>query len=158
MFVPTAQDSNGDRLTFTIQNRPSWLTFNGTTGALTGTPTEANVGTYSGVTIRVSDGERTTTLPSFSIQVVSLGTKSVTLTWQPPTQNDDGTPLRDLAGYKIRYGQAARTYTKEITLNTPGLATYVVDGLVPSTYYFVITAFNSKGVESSHSNEATVTR
>ena len=64
----------------------------------------------------------------------------------------------DLAGYKIRYGQAARTYTKEITLNTPGLATYVVDGLVPSTYYFVITAFNSKGVESSHSNEATVTR
>jgi ABC-type glycerol-3-phosphate transport system substrate-binding protein len=31
-------------------------------------------------------------------------TNSATLTWDAPTTNVDGTPLTDLAGYKVYYG------------------------------------------------------
>jgi hypothetical protein len=79
---------------------------------------------------------------------------SVTLTWQPPTQNSDGTPLLDLAGYTIYVGTESNTYDfREVRLDNPGLTSYVVDQLDPDTYYFAATAFNSSGVESSFSGE-----
>ena len=37
-FTPTASDPDGGTLTFAIANRPSWATFNATTGRLAGTP------------------------------------------------------------------------------------------------------------------------
>ncbi len=75
-----------------------------------------------------------------------------TLSWQPPTQNTDGSALTDLAGYNIYYGTTPGTYTKTIPLNTVGLTTYVVENLSnTTTYYFVITAVNSAGVESQYS-------
>ncbi len=44
VFTPSANDADGDTLTFTISNRPSWATFNGTTGRLSGTPGASHVG------------------------------------------------------------------------------------------------------------------
>jgi hypothetical protein len=44
-----------------------------------------------------------------------------------------------------------------VTLNNPGLTTYVVDNLAPGTYEFVATAFNAAGVESRFSNAASKT-
>ena len=38
---------NGNTLTYSITNRPSWATFNASTGRLSGTPTSANIGTHS---------------------------------------------------------------------------------------------------------------
>jgi ABC-type glycerol-3-phosphate transport system substrate-binding protein len=35
---------------------------------------------------------------------------SATLTWDAPTTNVDGTPLTDLAGYKVYYGTALGNY------------------------------------------------
>lgn len=35
----------------------------------------------------------------------------VTLAWDPPTNNTDGTPLTDLAGYKLYSGQASQVYS-----------------------------------------------
>lgn len=155
-FVPTANDPNGDTLQFTIANRPAWLTFSAATGGLTGTPTAADVGTYRGVTIQVTDGKTPSTLPAFDIQVLATGPSSVTLSWLPPTENEDGSPLTDLAGYRIRYGEAPGAYQKRITLNSAGLATYFIDGLLPTTYYFVLSSVNSRGVESQYSNEAAI--
>lgn len=156
-FAPAASDANGDKLTFEIANRPSWLSFSSTTGALTGTPTAAQVGTYRNVTIQVAANGKYATLPSFNIEVMSAGSHGVTLSWTPPTRNDDGSALTNLAGYKIRYGVKSGTYTASVTLNTPGVAAYFVDGLVPGTYYFVISAYNSNGTESNLSNEAAKT-
>ena len=68
-FVATASDTDGDTLKFSIQNKPSWLVFNTTSGRLSATPTSANVGTYSNIIIRVSDGTSTASLPAFSITV-----------------------------------------------------------------------------------------
>ena len=51
-FTPTATDPDGNPLTYSIANRPSWATFNTTTGRLSGTPTSANVGSYGNIVIR----------------------------------------------------------------------------------------------------------
>ncbi len=72
-FVATASDTDGDTLKFSIQNKPSWLVFNTTSGRLSATPTSANVGTYSNIIIRVSDGTSTASLPAFSITVSGSG-------------------------------------------------------------------------------------
>src|SRR6478752_8125687 len=53
-FTPQANDADGDKLTFSITNKPSWANFDAATGALSGTPT---AGTFGNVTISVSDGQ-----------------------------------------------------------------------------------------------------
>ena len=85
------------------------------------------------------------------------GSGSVTLNWQPPTQNADGSPLTDLAGYKIYVGTETGVYEHlEIMLDNPGLTTYVIDNLGPGTYYFAATALNAAGVESFLSDELAI--
>lgn len=155
-FRPAAQDPDGDTLEFAVANRPGWLAFNPATGVLQGTPTAAHVGVYRGITIQVTDGSSFSTLPPFDIEVVAVGLRSVTLSWLPPTQNEDGTPLTDLAGYRIRYGNSSGSYSTTVSLDNPGLATYVVEGLVPNRYYFVMSSYNRLGVESRPSAEAVV--
>lgn len=78
---------------------------------------------------------------------------SVTLSWQPPTENSDGSPLLDLAGYNIYFGTSSNSYDNQIQVVNPGLSTYVVENLIPDTYYFSATAFNSSGNESAFSEE-----
>jgi len=70
-FTPTTNAASGSTLTFSIQNRPVWATFSAVTGMLSGTPTAAQAGSYSGIVISVSDGVQQASLPAFSIQVVS---------------------------------------------------------------------------------------
>ena len=94
----------------------------------------------------------TTTPPTSTPPPATSGT-SVTLGWQPPTQNTNGTPITDLAGYKIHYGTASSDYTQTVAVQNAGLTRYVVDNLPSGTYYFAITAYNSKGVESPLSGE-----
>jgi hypothetical protein len=81
----------------------------------------------------------------------------VTLAWQPPTQNSNGTPITDLAGYNIHYGTVSSDYSQVVKIGNAGLSRYVVDNLAKGTYYFAITAYNSKGLESELSGEVTST-
>jgi hypothetical protein len=69
VFQPNSADVDGDNLTFSISNRPSWASFNASTGRLSGTPNNADVGQYSNITIRVSDGSASAALGAFSIKV-----------------------------------------------------------------------------------------
>jgi len=82
---------------------------------------------------------------------------AVTLNWQPPTQNIDGSPLLNLAGYNIYVGTSSNVYEKTIRLDNPGLTAYVVENLDAGTYYIAATAFNSSGVESPFSGEVVKT-
>lgn len=68
-FTPTATDADGDNLTFEIQNRPDWATFNFSNGQLAGTPTAAL--TYVNIVISVTDGAAVVSLPAFTITVTS---------------------------------------------------------------------------------------
>ncbi len=83
----------------------------------------------------------------------------VTLTWTAPTQNEDGTPLTDLAGYNIYYGcSASGDYPQTLSVPDPNATSVVVTGLPNATEcYFVATAYNVPGEESQYSGEATVT-
>ncbi len=156
-FTPTASDPNGDRLTFSISNRPSWATFNTSTGRLSGTPTSAHAGTYSNIVIRVSDGRSTTSLRAFSIAVSEVANGSATLSWAAPTRNADGSALKNLAGYRIVYGTSANALNRTIEVRNPGVSSYVVENLSPATYYFAVRAFSSSGTESANSNVASKT-
>lgn len=68
-FTPSASDPDGDPLTFSIANQPAWATFTTTTGRLSGTPANADVGTTTGIVISVSDGTTSATLPPFNLVV-----------------------------------------------------------------------------------------
>lgn len=156
-FQPGAADANGDALTFSIQNMPPWATFNTANGRLSGTPAAANVGTYASIVISVSDGRASTSLAPFSIAVNQVSLGSATLTWLPPTQNEDGTPIVGLAGYRIQYGTSPGALTQMIQAANPGLTSYVVGDLAPGTYYFAVKAYTSAGLESALSNVASKT-
>jgi hypothetical protein len=84
-------------------------------------------------------------------------TGSITLGWEPPTTNTNGSPLTDLAGYRIYWGTALGAYPNSITLNDPGLTAYVLNGLPAGTYYLVNVAFNAAGTASEFSNVASKT-
>ncbi len=77
---------------------------------------------------------------------------SATLTWVPPADNTDGTPITNLAGFHIYYGTSADALTQTINVPGPTATTYVVGDLAPGTYYFAVTAYNSSGTESTQSN------
>ena len=153
-FEPDASDPDGDTLTFSVSNKPNWAIFEASTGRLYGQPTLDNIGEYGRIVIAVSDGIATSSLAAFNIAVTQVALGNVTLSWAAPTQNADGSALTDLAGYKIYYGKDSRKYDHEISIDNPGITTYVVDNLVPDTYYFAATSFNSTGVESEYSGEA----
>ena len=70
----------------------------------------------------------------------------ITLAWDANLESD-------LAGYKVYYGTVSRSYGTIITIGT--INTYTVTGLSPGTYYFSVTAYNTKGLESGFSNEVT---
>jgi hypothetical protein len=153
-FTPSAADADGDTLAFTIQNKPAWATFNTATGRLSGTPSASDVGTYSNISISVSDGAMSTALSPFAIAVTSVSNGRATLSWTAPTENTDGSSLSNLSGYRIRYGTSASALTRTIVINNASVTTYVVEDLAPSMWFFAVTAVTSSGTESSHSNVA----
>lgn len=68
-FQPSANDIDNNVLTFSIENKPSWASFDSATGRLEGTVPEASESTYSNIAIAVSDGKETVSLPRFNITV-----------------------------------------------------------------------------------------
>lgn len=150
-FQPAAVDTDGDRLSFTIVQLPVWATFDNATGRLSGMPQAGDVGQHSGITITVSDGKSSTSLPAFDISVRQSADRSVTLSWMPPTENVDGSVLTDLTGYRIYSGLSIDAMTRVVVLDNPGLTRYVVENLSPATWYFAMTSVNAKGKESSRS-------
>jgi hypothetical protein len=96
-FTPTVENPTGEPVSFSIQNKPGWASFDLTSGGLSGNPTAANAGRYDNIIISVtfhsvtaqpspngtaadtakndrmilsaSDGTTTIALPAFSIVV-----------------------------------------------------------------------------------------
>ncbi len=70
-FMPVGADDDGDTLTYSINGRPSWATFDPVTGRLSGTPGNDDIGITLGILISVSDGSLSAALPAFDLTVVS---------------------------------------------------------------------------------------
>jgi len=93
--------------------------------------------------------------PPLNLTVSREGFGALRLNWVAPAASDDGSPLADLAGYNIYRmsasgGQRTRVNTVRVT-NTTFLDIGLEDG---KTYYYVVRAVNSRGLESVDSNEA----
>ena len=67
-FTPTATNATS----FSISNKPAWATFDATTGSLTGTPNNTNVGTTVNIVISATNSTGTVSLAAFSITVAML--------------------------------------------------------------------------------------
>ena len=146
-FKPTVTNPSGGTLTFSIQNKPTWLTFNTASGQLSGTPGAANVGTYSNIVISVSDGTTNASLAAFTITVNQSSNGTASLDWTAVTQNMDGTTLTNLAGYNIHYGTSAGNMSQTIQVTNPSLTAYVVTNLSSGAWYFAVAAYTSGGIE-----------
>lgn len=105
------------------------------------------------ITVTALDDAGNSSTDTISVNRESNSPGSVTLSWVAPTERADGTPLTELAGYRVYYGRMSETYDYEIEVSNPGLVTYVVENLVPGDWYFVVAAFDSEGLESEPSNE-----
>lgn len=77
-FTPTIQNGNGPRTFSLTGTLPTGLTFNTSTGNISGTPTIT--GTSSGLSISVTDSTRAISLGPFSIVVLDAGA-AVVITW-----------------------------------------------------------------------------
>lgn len=72
----------------------------------------------------------------------------VTLTWTPPTQNVDNTPLTNLTGYRIEYGPD--DFNTRVTVG-PSLTRYILTDLEAGTWQFRLVSLSGSG-ESLPSN------
>jgi len=156
-FLPNATDPEGDAIEFTIARKPAWASFDRASGRLWGTPGAADVGNFTNISISVTDGKASASLAAFDVSVNPIAAGSATLSWNPPTQNSDGSPLADLAGYRIYYGRNADNLTQVVVLSNPGLTRYVIENLTPARWHFEMTAVNGDGVESQRSGTASKT-
>ena len=152
-FTPTASDSDGGTLTYSIVNAPSWATFNAKTGELYGTPKSTDLGPTTNIVITAADGSATASLPAFSIDVVaatSAGSGTATVAWMAPTENSNGTALTNLAGYYVYYGTDSSSLTESVQVSNAKTLSYVVNGLASGkTWYFAVSSYTTAGQQSS---------
>lgn len=160
-FSAAATDPEDGILGYSIAGRPSWAVFDTRTGELSGTPDDTHVGVHSDIRISVSDGIHVVSLPPFSIEVMpaySALRETVTLAWQRPTSNMDGSLLTDLVGYRIHFGRGIGNLEARILVADPEASGHVFsDEFLPGNWYFAVTALNSVGGESPPSNIVTKT-
>ena len=69
----------------------------------------------------------------------------------------DANKEADLSGYIVHYGIQPGTYIYSYKIPISSLSdiekpTAVIQGLLPGTYYYVVSAYNKQGGESDYSN------
>ena len=126
-----------------------------------GVATISNAAGSKGLAAAITAGPTTITSASGSVSGTTMLTVTeiavVTLTWDAPTTNEDGSPVT-LSGYKIYYGTLPGTYSNSVSVSGAGATpvTYTLS-LSPGTYYFAVTAISADGQESAYSNEISKT-
>jgi hypothetical protein len=152
-FQPTAKDSSGKAMSFSVQNKPSWASFSISSGLLSGTPPSPQ--TDSNILISASDGSTSASMKAFTVTVSNApsggSSGAATVSWTLPTLNTNGTALTNLAGVRIFYGTSSSTLTQQIQLPGTSTTTYTIDNLAAGTWYFGAAAYNTAGMQSAMS-------
>jgi hypothetical protein len=161
-----ATDADQDSLTYTATNLPPGVSMNAATGRISGVlTTAASARSPYLVTIRVADGAATSTI-SFTWTVEPASEPILLASWTPPTTNEDGSPLVDLAKYRLYYGRSSRgsatepsafTYDVTVDIHDAGATSYSMPVPTPAgRYYFSLTAIDTSGNESVFSEEVSL--
>ena len=157
-FTPTVVGST-TRVLFSIVGQPAWARFDANTGSLIGVPAANDEGTTGRITISASNATSSAAMSPFVIEVkgTDANADSITLSWAAPTENTDGTPVTNLAGYHVHYGTSPGELTKTITVASATSTTCIITGLTEGTYYFAVVAYTEAGTNSGESNLASQT-
>jgi hypothetical protein len=147
-FAPTVVASRGSTLRYSIANKPAWAQFSASRGTLSGTPTSNSIGSDANIRLSVTNGSTSASLPTFSIAVIQPVVGAASLSWSPPTHNPDGSPLKDAAGYVIRYGSQLGALNTQISIGSANTTSAVIEKLTKGTWYFEIATINTAGVLS----------
>ena len=144
--------NSGGTLTWAATDNASWLALTPSSGSGNGTLTASvntaglAAGTYNG-TITVAASGATSQQVGVVLTVNSPSTSSATLTWNASTSSN-------VSGYKVYRATASGAYGAPTATLQGSVTTYVSTGLQSgTTYFFVVTAFDASGTESSFSNE-----
>ncbi len=153
----TITDNDSTTLNWTASNADSCTASGGWFGSKETSGTESTAPLTQDTTFTLGcTGPGGSASQSITVNVQSP-TGVATLSWTPPTTTRDGSALANLAGYKVYYGTSPGSYSSTIVITNPGISTYTIENLLPATYYFVVTAYDSTALESSYSNEASTT-
>lgn len=154
----TVTQNDTTSLTWSASFADSCVASNGWTGnkGLSGTENSAQLTADTQFTLTCT-GPGGSVVESVQVTVVLNGNGTATVSWDPPTTNTDGSPLTDLAGYKIYYGTAPGNYSEVVDVSNPGMTSYIIENLLPGDWYFAMTAYNASGVESSLTQELSKT-
>lgn len=137
----TAQTTTGDGSVVPVL---TWSTSPAATsctasGDWSGTKAAAGTETLAAITV-----SRT-----YNLSCTWPGDTSATLRWTAPTTNVDGSALTDLAGFRIYYGTSASNLNQQITVANATATQRIVSALTPATWFFAMTAYNARDVESA---------
>lgn len=153
----TITNPGSGTLSWTISDNAAWLSVTPTSGTTT-TETDTltatvNIsglaaGTYNGtITITASGATNSPRTIPVSLTLSGATAGTATLSWNANTESD-------LAGYKIYRATASGAYGAPVATLSSTATSYVATGLqTGTTYFFVITAYDSAGNESTYSNE-----
>jgi hypothetical protein len=164
-FRPTAQDPEGKTLTFSIRNKPSWALFAKSNGHVSGTPTAPGV--FTKITVIVTDGVSSRSLPPFDITVKaatsnsppvisgtppSTATVGAAYTWTPTLSDANKDPLTlSLSGkpawasFDSKTGRVSGTPSTSYAGTKTTSTLSVSDGKATTTKSFTITVGAASG-------------
>ncbi len=80
--------------------------------------------------------------------------RSITLAWDSPNENEDGSPLTDLAGHRLYYGTTSPlTIDNSTSVDVGTETTHTIPNLTPGTYFVAVSAYDALANEGPLSAE-----
>ncbi|MBT5269029.1 MAG: hypothetical protein HOL70_06235, partial [Candidatus Marinimicrobia bacterium] len=153
-FTPTANDVDGDQISFGINKIPSWADFNITSGTLSGIPDDDDYGSYDDIVISVNSGNDVAYLPPFSLTVTDQKTPIVSNSLQSGVYNSSQSI--SLSCSDSGSGCDAIYYTFDASDPNPQWNTYSLEILLAAetgtrrlSYYAVDHAENSSSISTA---------
>ncbi|MEK6922165.1 MAG: Ig domain-containing protein, partial [Nanoarchaeota archaeon] len=114
----SATDVDGDDLTYSILNGPSWLSIN-SSGRLSGTPTSSGTST---VEVKVSDPDGLYDTASYSLLVASVASVDMSV-----IDGDSGAAADSSCSIDVTLTNSTSGYSETVTMDASGVSSFSLD-------------------------------
>jgi hypothetical protein len=143
-------NTGGGTLSWAASDNAAWFTLSPASGTVTASVNTSGLaaGTYTAtITVTASGSTNSPQQIPVSLTLSVTAANTATLAWNASTESD-------LAGYKVYRGTGSGTFGAPLTTLPKTTTSYTATGLQNgTTYFFVITAYDNSGNESTYSNE-----
>lgn len=86
---------------------------------------------------------------TYNLECTWPGDARATLSWQAPATNTNGTPYTDPGGFRVYWGPGAGNLPNVANIPDPAARSFVVQPLSPGLWFFALSAYNQRGIESA---------